>query len=126
MTQLRELYRCEVCGNIVEVVNEGATALVCCGEPMIKLEAKTEDQGQEKHVPVVEETDSDIKVKVGSIEHPMEDGHYIKFIEILLKDRIIRKELKSGQAPEVKYCATKSDVIEVREFCSIHGLWKNK
>jgi len=126
MTQLRELYRCEVCGNIVEVVNEGATALVCCGEPMIKLEAKTEDQGQEKHVPVVEETNSSIKVKVGSIEHPMEDKHYIKFIEILLKDRIIRKELKPGQAPEVKYCATKLDVIEVREFCSIHGLWKNK
>ena len=126
MTQLRELYRCEVCGNIVEVVNEGATSLVCCGEPMIKLEAKTEDQGREKHVPVVEETDSGIKVKVGSIEHPMEDGHYIKFIEILLNDRIIRKELKPGQAPEVKYCATKSDVIEVREFCSIHGLWKNK
>ena len=126
MTQLRELYRCEVCGNIVEVVNEGATSLVCCGEPMIKLEAKTEDQGREKHVPVVEETDSSIKVKVGSIEHPMEDKHYIKFIEILLKDRIIRKELKPGQAPEVKYCATKSDVIEVREFCSIHGLWKNK
>lgn len=126
MTKLRELYRCEVCGNIVEVVNEGATALVCCGEPMIKLEAKTEDQGREKHVPVVEETDSGIKVKVGSIEHPMEDGHYIKFIEILLEDRIIRKELKPGQAPEVKYCATKSDVIEVREFCSIHGLWKNK
>jgi len=126
MTRLRELYRCEICGNIVEVVNEGATALVCCGEPMIKLEAKTEDQGQEKHVPVVEETDSNIKVKVGSIEHPMEDKHYIKFIEILLKDRIIRKELKPGQAPEVKYCATKSDVIEVREFCSIHGLWKNK
>lgn len=126
MTQLRELYRCEVCGNIVEVVNEGATSLVCCGEPMIKLEAKTEDQGREKHVPVVEETDSSIKVKVGSIEHPMEDKHYIKFIEILLKDRIIRKELKPGQAPEAKYCATKSDVIEVREFCSIHGLWKNK
>ena len=126
MTKLREFYRCEVCGNIVEVANEGATALVCCGEPMIKLEAKTEDQGQEKHVPVVEEADSGIKVKVGSIEHPMEDKHYIKFIEILLKDRIIRKELKPGQAPEVKYCATKSDVIEVREFCSIHGLWKNK
>jgi len=126
MTQLRELYRCEVCGNIVEVVNEGATSLVCCGEPTIKLEAKTEDQGREKHVPVVEETDSGIKVKVGSIKHPMEDKHYIKFIEILLKDRIIRKELKPGQAPEVKYCATKSDVMEVREFCSIHGLWKNK
>jgi superoxide reductase len=126
MTQLRELYRCEVCGNVVEIVHEGAPALVCCGKPMIKLEARTEDQGQEKHVPIVEGTDSGTKVKVGSIKHPMEDKHYIKFIEILLNDKIIRKELKPGQAPEAKYCVLKSDVIEVREFCTVHGLWKNK
>ena len=126
MTKLRELYRCEICGNIVEVVHEGAPSLVCCGKPMIKLEAKTEDKGQEKHVPVVEKTDSGITVKVGSIEHPMEDGHYIKFIELLLKDKIMRKELKPGEAPEVKFCAIESDVIEAREFCSVHGLWKNK
>ena len=126
MTQLRELYRCEVCGNVVEVAHEGAPALVCCGKPMIKLEARTEDQGQEKHVPVVEETNSGIKVKVGSIKHPMEDKHYIKFIEILLNDKIIRKELKPGKAPEAKYCVSKLDVIEVREFCTVHGLWKNK
>ena len=126
MTQLRELYRCEVCGNIVEVAHEGASALVCCGKPMIKLEAKTEDQGQEKHVPVVEETNNSIVVKVGSIGHPMEDKHYIKFVEVLLNDRVIRKELKPGQAPEAKYCVSKSDVIEVREFCTVHGLWKNK
>jgi len=115
-----------VCGNIVEVAHEGASALVCCGKPMIKLEAKTEDQGQEKHVPVVEETNNGIVVKVGSIGHPMEDKHYIKFVEILLNDRVIRKELKPGQAPEAKYCVSKSDVIEVREFCTVHGLWKNK
>ena len=126
MTKLRELYRCEICGNIVEVVHEGAPALVCCGKPMIKLDAKTEDQGLEKHVPVVEETDSGIKVKIGSIEHPMEDKHYIKFIEVLLNDKIMRKELKPGQAPEAEFCATKSDVMEVREFCTIHGLWKSK
>ena len=126
MTQLRELYQCKVCGNIVEVAHEGASALVCCDKPMIKLEAKTEDQGQEKHVPVVEETNNSIVVKVGSIGHPMEDKHYIKFVEVLLNDRVIRKELKPGQAPEAKYCVSKSDVIEVREFCTVHGLWKNK
>lgn len=126
MTRLRELYRCEICGNIVEIAHEGAPALVCCEQPMVKLEGKTEDQGQEKHVPVVDKIDSGIKVKVGSIEHPMEDKHYIKFIEILLKDRIMRKELHPGEAPEAECCAGKSDVIEVREFCTIHGLWKNK
>jgi len=126
MTQLRELYHCEICGNIVEVLHEGAPSLVCCGKPMIKLEAKTGDKGQEKHVPLIEKTDSSIKVKVGSIEHPMEDGHYIKFIEILLKDEIMRKELKPGGIPEAKFCALKSDVIEAREFCTVHGLWKNK
>ena len=77
MTQLRELYRCEICGNVVEIAHEGASDLVCCGKPMVKLEAKTEDEGQEKHVPVIEEAGSGIKVKVGSIAHPMEDKHYI-------------------------------------------------
>lgn len=126
MTQLRELYRCEVCGNIVEIAHEGAPALVCCGKPMVKLEAKTEDKGGEKHVPVIEELDRGIKVKVGSVEHPMEEKHYIKFIEVLLTNRIMRQELKPGQVPEAKCCASKSDVVEVREFCNIHGLWKNK
>lgn len=126
MTQLRELYRCEVCGNIVEVIHEGASSLVCCGKPMVKLEAKTEDEGEEKHVPVIEEVGNDVKVKVGSVEHPMEEKHYIKFIEILLKNKVTRQELKPGQAPEAKCCGLRSDVTEVREFCTIHGLWKNK
>ncbi|MBL7131277.1 MAG: desulfoferrodoxin [Candidatus Omnitrophica bacterium] len=126
MTQLRELYRCEICGNIVEITHEGAPALVCCNQPMVKLEAKTEDAGQEKHVPVVEESDNGIKVKVGSIEHPMEEKHYIKFIEVLTKEKVMHVELKPGQAPEAKCCVPKSDVVEVREFCTIHGLWRNK
>ena len=126
MTKVREVYRCEVCGNVVEVVNEGAPALVCCGKPMTKLEAKTEDTGQEKHVPVIEEADKGIKVKVGSVQHPMEEKHYIKFIEILTKDRVLRTELKPGQAPEASSCASRADVLEVREFCTIHGLWKSK
>jgi len=126
MTKLREVYRCEVCGNVVEVMNEGAPALVCCEKPMTRLEAKTEDTGQEKHVPVVEEGEKGIKVKVGSIQHPMEEKHYIKFIEILTKDRVLRTELNPGQAPETSSCVSKSDVLEVREFCTVHGLWKNK
>lgn len=126
MTRLREFYRCDTCGNIVEVVHEGAPSLTCCGKPMIKLEVKTEDQGQEKHVPIIEGTDNGFAVKVGSIVHPMEDGHYIEFIEVLLKDKILRKELKPGQVPEAEFCELRSNIIEVRELCSVHGLWKNK
>ena len=126
MTQLRELYRCEICGNVVEIVHQGAPALVCCGKAMLRLEAKTEDKGQEKHVPVVEEADHGVKVKVGSVIHPMEEKHYIKFIEVLTKNKVMRVELKPGQAPEAEYCAAKPDVLEVREFCTIHGLWKDK
>ena len=126
MTQLRELYKCEVCGNVIEVVNEGQSALVCCNQPMGKLEAKTEDTGQEKHVPVVEDSDNGIKIKVGSVAHPMEDKHYIKFIEVLTKEKVLRAELRPGQKPEAEFCAKKLDVLEVREFCNIHGLWKSK
>ena len=126
MTKLREFYHCETCGNIVEIVHEGAPSLVCCGKPMIKLEAKTEDQGHEKHVPVIERTDNGFTVRVGSIEHPMVGEHYIEFIEVLLKDKILRKELRPGQVPEAEFCESRSDIIEVRELCSVHGLWKNK
>ncbi|MEA3489431.1 MAG: desulfoferrodoxin [Candidatus Omnitrophota bacterium] len=126
MTQLRELYRCEICGNVVEIAHEGAPALVCCEQPMIKLEAKTGDEGKEKHVPVVEETDSGIKVKVGSVGHPMEEKHYIKFIEVLAKDKVLRAELNPGQAPMAEFCVAKPDIIEVREFCTVHMLWKSR
>lgn len=126
MTQLREIYRCEVCGNVIEIVNEGQPALVCCNQPMVKLEAKTEDTGQEKHVPVIEEGDCCIKVKVGSVEHPMEEKHYIKCIEVLTADQVLRAELKPGQKPEAEFCVKKEDVVEVREFCTVHMLWKSK
>lgn len=139
MTALKELYRCEICGNVVEMVNEGVGELVCCGQPMGKLEAKTEDQGQEKHVPVVEDTGKAtcscdscgeenicIKVKVGSVEHPMEAAHYIKFIEVLTKDKVARAELKPGDKPEAHFCCiAKEDITEVREFCTVHMLWKS-
>ncbi len=123
MTQLRELYRCEICGNVVEIAHEGAPSLVCCGQPMGKLETKTEDQGQEKHVPVVEEDAGGVKVKVGSVEHPMEEKHFIKFIEVLTKEKVLRAELRPGDKPEAHFCVEKKDIVEAREFCNVHMLW---
>lgn len=125
MTNLREIYYCEKCGNVVEILNEGAPALVCCGEPMEKLEAKTEDASTEKHVPYLEEVDGGVLVKVGqNQDHPMMEKHYIKFIEVLTKDKVCKAELKPGDKPEAMFPVKKSDVIEVREWCNLHGLWK--
>jgi len=125
MSQLREIYKCEHCGLIVEVVNEGAPTPGCCGEKMNKLDAKTAaEEGKEKHVPVVEETDVGIKVTVGSVEHPMEEDHYIALIEVLTENKVLRAELKPGQKPIAEFGISKSDVMEVREYCNKHGLWK--
>lgn len=124
MTNLRELYVCSICGNVVEVVNTGATALVCCNKPMDKLEAGTKDASLEKHVPVIEVIDGGIKVKVGSVPHPMEEKHFIGFIEVLTKDQVLRAELGPDQAPEASFMVASGDVIEVREYCNLHGLWK--
>ena len=123
-TALRELYRCEVCGNVVEIANEGAPTLICCGKPMQLLEAKTGVEGKEKHVPVVEEQSGGILVKVGSVAHPMEEKHYIKFIEVLTEKQICRFELKPGEKPEAFFPIAKNKVKEIREFCTVHMLWK--
>ncbi len=126
MTQLREVYYCEKCGNVVEVLNEGAPALVCCGVPMEKLEAKTEDASTEKHVPFVQEVEGGVLVKVGQNQaHPMLENHYIKFIEVLRKDKVCRLELKPNDKPEGFFPVKKEDIIEVREWCNLHGLWKS-
>ena len=124
MTVLRELYYCEICNNLVEIVQEGSPALVCCGQDMIKLVAKTEDQGLEKHVPVVEKSGSGVLVKVGSVEHPMEEKHHIKFIEVLTKNMVYRAELKPGEKPQAEFPVKFEDITEVREFCNVHSLWK--
>ena len=124
-TKLRELFRCEVCGNVVEIAFEGMVMLVCCNKPMNKIEAKTaSEEGKEKHVPVIEEQDNGILVKVGSVPHPMEEKHYIAFIEVLTEKKIFRHELKPMDKPEVFFPVKKSDIKEVREFCNIHMLWK--
>jgi superoxide reductase len=124
--KLRDLYYCEICGNVTEVLHVGAEALVCCGEPMEKMEAKSEDTGLEKHVPVVEENENGITVKVGSVEHPMVEKHWIAFIEVLTEKQVLRAELNPGEAPEAHFNVKLEDVIEVREWCNLHGLWKAK
>ncbi|NBJ14468.1 MAG: desulfoferrodoxin [Dehalobacter sp. 4CP] len=126
MTNLREIYKCNVCGNVVEIVHAGAPALVCCGQPMEKLEGRSEDMGLEKHLPIVQVTEEGIKVTVGSIEHPMEEKHFIQFIEVLTADKVCRAELKPGQKPEAFFPVDIAAVLEVREYCNLHGLWKTK
>jgi superoxide reductase len=122
MTNLNEIYRCNVCGNIVEVLHTGVGQLVCCGQPMELLAEKTVDEGKEKHVPVIEKTGKGVKVKVGSVPHPMEEEHHIEWIEILADGRAYRKFLKPGDKPEAEFCI-KAEKIRAREHCNIHGLW---
>ena len=122
MTKTREIYRCAVCGNVVEVLNPGAT-LSCCGQPMTLLDGKTTDGAAEKHVPVVDRMAGGYRVTVGSVEHPMVEGPYIQWIELLTPTEVLRKELKPGDKPEAIF---KTDATEVaaREYCNLHGLWK--
>ena len=123
MTKLREIYRCPLCGHIVEVMNAGAGTLVCCGKPMLLLEENTTDAAHEKHVPVVETVDNGYRVRVGSAEHPMMDSHYIQWIELITEDAVYRKELKPGDKPEAVFL-TNEKVEAAREYCNLHGLWK--
>lgn len=125
MTEQNQIYKCNTCGNIVEVSHAGAGELVCCGQPMELLKEKTEDEGMEKHVPVIEKTEKGFKVKVGSIPHPMEEKHFIEWIEIIADDKVYRTFLKPDLNPETEFCI-KADNIEAREYCNVHGLWKSK
>ncbi|PIP13802.1 MAG: desulfoferrodoxin [bacterium (Candidatus Stahlbacteria) CG23_combo_of_CG06-09_8_20_14_all_34_7] len=123
-TELREIYRCDICGNVIEIVNTGSPSLVCCGKPMIKLIAKSGDEGKEKHIPVIEELGDKVIVKIGSIPHPMENDHYIVFIEVMTERDIFRRELKPGDNPSAIFNIKKSEIKEVREYCNKHMLWK--
>ena len=122
MAEQRQIYKCEICGNIIEVLHPGQGELVCCGQPMTLLKEKTEDIGKEKHVPVIEEAEEGIIVRVGSIQHPMEDNHYIEWIEIVTENETYRKYLKPGVSPEA-FFPVKSFKL-ARAYCNIHGLWK--
>jgi len=125
MTKLGQIYRCNVCGNIVEVIHTGVGQLVCCGQPMELLTEKTADVGLEKHVPVMEKDGNKVKVKVGSVPHPMEKKHYIEWIEIIADGRTCREFLKPGDKPQAEFEIV-AEKIEAREYCNIHGLWKTK
>lgn len=123
MTTLNEIYKCSVCGNMVEVVHSGNGALVCCGQPMSKQVENTTDASKEKHVPVIERTATGILVKIGSVPHPMEEKHYIEWIEVVADGRVMRKYLQPGMRPEAEFrCAPTT--FSVREWCNVHGLWK--
>ncbi len=118
-----EVYKCEVCGNIVEVVHEGAGVLVCCGKPMVRLVENTTDAAVEKHIPVIEKSEDGYFVKVGTVEHPMEETHYIEWIELIADGRAYRAFLKPGDKPEA-FFKVQAEEITVREYCNLHGLWK--
>ncbi len=124
MTIQKQVYRCNVCGNIVEVLHTGDGELVCCGQPMELLQEKVTDAGLEKHVPVIEATDSGIKVKVGDVPHPMEEKHYIEWVEVITGGGSYRQFLKPGEKPEANF-DIKPQKVTAREYCSIHGLWKS-
>lgn len=127
MTEEKQVYRCNICGNMVEVIHIGTGRLVCCGQQMQLLEEKTSGLGPEKHIPVVEKTDNGIKVKIGSVSHPMEENHCIEWVEIVSGDGVYRKILKPGDKPEVEFDIKLENIDEIRarEYCSIHGLWKS-
>jgi superoxide reductase len=124
MTKQKGIYKCEVCGNIVEVLRTGAGALVCCGKEMRIFNENTSDGAKEKHLPVIEKTANGYIVKVGSVPHPMEEKHYIEWIELIADGISHRKFLKPGDKPQAEFCV-KADKVEAREYCNLHGLWKS-
>ena len=129
MTKQNQIYKCNYCKNIVEVLHSGVGELVCCEKPMELLEEKDKDKGLEKHVPVIKELsdNSGVKIKVGEIDHPMENDHYIEWIEVAVDSPVNKrgkKFLKPGEKPEAEF-STKEKNIKARAYCNLHGLWKS-
>lgn len=128
MTEKLEMYRCDVCGNLVQVLISGEGELVCCGKPMVLINPNTsEDASLEKHVPVfIKDAEGRLEIQVGSVPHPMEDKHYIMFIETISGDKnhVALEYLHPEQEPKMR--------LEMQEpekaiaFCNIHGLWEGK
>jgi len=125
MAKRNDIYKCEVCGNIVEVLHGGDGELVCCEQPMKLMAENTVDAAKEKHVPVVEQGDGTVTVKVGSVAHPMEEKHYIEWIELIADGTAYRKFLNPGEAPEATF-RVDAQKITAREYCNLHGLWKGE
>ena len=124
MTQLNQVYRCQVCGNIVEVLHAGQGELVCCGQPMQLLAANTVDAATEKHVPVIEVAADKITVRVGSQAHPMTPEHYLEWIELMVDGRVYRHNLQPQDKPQATFTVS-GKIISARTYCNLHGLWKN-
>ena len=125
MKKLNEVYKCEICGNIVELINVGGGELVCCGQPMNLLKEKSEDSSTEKHVPFIIKEDDKVTVKVGeNTEHPMMEKHYIQWIELLADGKVYRRFLNPDDKPEAVFYL-KADKVSAREYCNLHGLWKS-
>lgn len=122
MAKVLEIYKCELCGNIVEVVHGGAGDLVCCGQDMKLLTENTVDAAKEKHVPVIEVGNGSVKVTIGSVAHPMEEKHYIEWIELIADGKVYRQALKPGDAPTATFNITAKN-LTARELCNLHGLW---
>lgn len=125
MTKVKEVYRCAICGNIVEIMHMAGGTLTRCGQPMELLTENTVDAAKEKHVPVVEAIEGGYKVKVGSVEHPMQDNHYIEWIELVEENKIQRVHLKPGDKPEAVFYTDCKNVY-AREYCNLHGHWSSK
>jgi superoxide reductase len=123
MTEKLQIYKCGVCGNIAEMVHAGAGQMVCCGQPMTLFKENTTDAAKEKHVPVIERTAEGLKVKVGSVPHPMDQNHYIEWIEVIADSKAYRQFLNPGESPEASF-AIKAEKVVAREYCNLHGLWK--
>ncbi len=122
--EMRQLYKCGKCGNIVMVMHASGGKLICCGQPMDLLKENSVDAAQEKHVPVIEKTASGVKVKVGSVPHPMEEKHSIEWIELIADDRSCIQFLKPGEPAEAVFDVQASS-IAARGYCNLHGLWKS-
>ena len=124
MAERNQIFKCEACGNIVEVLHAGAGELVCCGSPMKLMTENTVDAAVEKHIPVIETVEGGVKVKVGSAAHPMEEKHYIEWIEIIADGSTYRQFLNPGDAPEATFTVSASQ-ITARAYCNLHGNWKS-
>ena len=126
MAKFQKIYKCERCGNIVEVLHEGPGALVCCGVEMVVMEENSVDAANEKHVPIIEKTDKGIIVKVGEVDHPMADEHYIEWIEVINGDYSQKKYLKPGDKPQAEFYVPFNDNLVAKSYCNLHRLWKSK
>ncbi|MFA5621717.1 MAG: desulfoferrodoxin [Thermovirgaceae bacterium] len=124
MAKQLDIFKCELCGNVVELLHVGKGELVCCGQPMMLMEEQTADFTTEKHVPVIEKKDGGLLVKVGSIPHPMIEKHYIEWIQVIIDGKNCKQFLKPGDAPEA-FFAEDGENVSAREYCNIHGLWKS-